>query len=127
KELNSTQICHFNNKETMNYALARASCFIEGSFCGKPKGTVIGFMGQEFPSAVLQVNGYNLRGSDLEGFHRSIKEKCSSDHSLCLNSYEENIFEKLILPSVKEDPNYVLITFARFGSGRWYDTLFHEI
>ncbi len=128
-EISNTILCHFNNKEEMGYALARASCFIEGSFCGHGKGTIIGFTDPGFRTALLSINGFDLKGSDLLQFYEAAKKKCeeSKSDNFCLNHFEKALFEEKILPWASAVPEYVLITFARFSGEQWYKSLLHEI
>lgn len=129
KEVANTILCHFNNKEEMGYALARASCFIEGSFCSHPRGTVIGFNDPGFRTALLSINGFDLKGSDLITFYKAAVQKCAETKSdeFCLNHFEKKFFENMIRPWSEAQPNFVLITFARFSGEHWHKSLVHEI
>lgn len=128
-EIKDTILCHFNNKEDMGYALARASCYIEGSFCGHEKGSIIGFNDPGFRAALLQINGYDLKGSDLIRFYNAVNTKCKESklEDICPNHFERKLFEEKLLPWATVKPNYVLITFARFNGENWYIALLHEI
>jgi len=129
KEIPDTFLCLFNSQEEMGYALSRASCFIEGSFCGHPKGTVVGFSDPGFRAAILQINGYDLKGSDLLRFHKAALKKCEEvkEPDFCLNHYENRAFQDFIIPMATQSPGSVLITFARFSAQPWNQTLVHEI
>jgi hypothetical protein len=128
-EVQDTFLCHFNNKEDMGYALARASCYIEGSFCGHERGTIIGFNDPGFRSALLQINGFDLKGTDLLRFYEATQKKCdeSKSEEFCFNHFEKSFFEKTIIPWSKSTPKFVLITFARFSGEPWHVSLVHEI
>ena len=129
-EVNDTVLCFHNNQEEMGFTLARASCFIEGSFCDHKKGHILSFSDQGFNRAVGQINGYDLTGKDLMHFYNSVKKKCSEsrvEEGFCFNDAEKMMFEGLILPMASSNPNFVLITFARLSRSPWPGVVTHEV
>lgn len=128
-EIKGAFLCAYYSQDFMNAVLARASWFIEGSL-SSPKGSVARFDDPEFRNFASVAGGHDLRGEDLAVFYKAVQKACAQTHdkNICFNQYEEEVFNKLIIPASKTYPHFVIITFAVVNAPmNWADVVTHEI
>jgi hypothetical protein len=124
-EINSTFLCFNESMFVMNRALARASMFVEG-LENVEKGTVVEHSDDRLGRVMRYAGGHDLRSDDLMEFYKAAHTQCALHAELCLNQYEEEIFNKLIVPKA-ERGDFVLITFAYKSLMSISDVVTHEI
>jgi len=122
EEISGTHLCQFRTTGAMMMALGRANFFIEG-YNGLKK-----LYRKGDPELNTQYGGFDLRGVDLVKFYEDALEACAKDGTDdCFLSQEKELFETLILPETKKNPNFIIITFANQGRVPWRDVVSHEI
>ena len=128
-EIRSTYFCLYSDQSAMNYALGRATCFIEGAFCNSPKATLLSTNDKTFLASVRQALGHDLRGEALIDFYKNLKGKC--DHKagadFCPTPHESELFEHIIIPEFQKDKDFVIIAAAHLGRGNFVGTFSHEV
>ena len=128
-EIRDTYFCLYSDQSSMNYALGRATCFIEGAFCNSPKGTLLSTNEKNFLASVRQTLGHDLRGAALADFYEKLKQKCEQQPQggFCPTPQESEIFERIILPGVQKSKDFIIVIAAHLGRGNFVGTFSHEV
>lgn len=137
QELRGAFFCVDDNMPNMARGLARASIFIEGApaeVTGThqiPKGNLVTQSASETAAYGRRCQGYDLKGDDLLNFYNAVQKACRASKNnpdVCLNQEEKEFFEQFILPQLRRNPQFVLITYAlRNTSESGLATASHEI
>lgn len=128
-EIKETYFCLYSDQSAMNYALGRATCYIEGAFCNSPKGTLLSTNEKNFLASVRQTLGHDLRGVALVEFYETLKRKCdqNSRSGFCPTPQESELFERIIVPSVLRNKDFIIVAAAHLGRGNFVGTFSHEV
>lgn len=128
-EIRDTYFCLYSDQSAMNYALGRATCYIEGAFCNRPKGTLLSTKDRNFLASVRQTLGHDLRGTALVGFYETLKSQCQIDPQggYCPTPQEAELFEQIIVPGVTRSKDFIVVAAAHLGRGNFVGTFSHEV
>ncbi len=129
-EIKGAYLCVSGTQTDMNRALVRASSYIEGLGSDGGKGRVLKFSDPNYSFGLRMVGGHDLRGPDLLRYYQAVVNACTQsggNNDICFDDYEKQIFEKLILPKAKAQPNFVVITYAIRSSMSYQQVVTHEI
>ncbi len=128
-EIRETYFCLYADQSAMNYALGRATCYIEGAFCNSSKGTLLSTKDMNFLASVRQTLGHDLRGPALLSFYETLKRNCRerSDDGFCPTPQESELFENIIIPGVNRSKDFIVVVAAHLGRGNFIGTFSHEI
>lgn len=128
-EIKETYFCLYSDQSAMNYALGRATCYIEGAFCNSPKGTLLTTKDKNFFASVRQTLGHDLRGAALVQFYENLKMKCQQqkEAGFCPTQQESELFERIIIPEVRRNKDFIIIAAAHLGRGNFVGTFSHEV
>jgi hypothetical protein len=123
-ELSHTFVCLSFDQRNMNLAFMRASYFVERS------QVILSHDDYSLKSYIEDIGGHDLKGQDLLRFYEASKLACEqsgNDKNICLNNQERELFEEFLLPEIKQNPNFVVITYAVKSSLYYESILSHEI
>lgn len=129
-EISDAFLCQSNTQTEMNYALARATFFVEGIENPNNKGKIKKHDDPVLNNYYELLSGHDLRGQDLLQFHQKVQEQCAASHGdyrTCYNPYEEDLFQNFILGEISKRKNFVVITFSNGGGADWHEVVTHEI
>lgn len=129
-EIKETYFCLYSDQSAMNYALSRATCYIEGAFCNGPKGTLLSTNDKNFLASVRQTLGHDLRGGALVEFYSLLKRLCQQggrETGFCPTPQEEELFERIIVPGVSQNKDFIVVVAAHLGRGNFVGTFSHEV
>lgn len=128
-EVRDTYFCLYSDQSAMNYALGRATCYIEGAFCNNPKGTLLSTNEKNFLASVRQTLGHDLRGVALVKFYENLKQKCEQQPQggFCPTPQELELFERVVVPGVQRSKDFIIVAAAHLGRGNFVGTFSHEV
>jgi len=128
-EIRETYFCLYSDQSAMNYALGRATCYIEGAFCNNPKGTLLSTNDKNFLSSIRQTLGHDLRGVALVDFYTTLKRQCEQrpKDGFCPTPQESELFERVIVPGVRQSRDFIVVVAAHLGRGNFVGTFSHEV
>jgi hypothetical protein len=129
QEIPGAHVCLSYDQKDMNLALGRASSYIEGTG-GNTKGVLINQDDKVFHSFLYDIGGHDLKGASLLNFYEVVQKACSEsneDENVCFSKNESELFSNFIIPAIKENPNFVLITYSLISSMDYENILSHEI
>ena len=122
-------LCLFSTMERMQWALLRASVFIEGQD-SLPAGIVYSHKSKDLNQTTAHVSGVDLKGEDLLKFYAEVNRQCEASHrnpDICLSKYEREIFDGLILPATAKQQPFVIIAAGLISRADLTGTISHEI
>jgi hypothetical protein len=120
QEIKNAFLCGNYSKSGMAQGLGRASAYIEGigsEITGGdpiPAGQLLGWDSQDLKTYGQEVEGFDLKGPDLMKFYAAVQSACATSAdktNICLNDLEREIFEKFLIPHIKNGSDFVVITF----------------
>lgn len=128
-EVKETFFCLYSDQSAMNYALGRATCYIEGAFCNSPKGSLLSTNEKNFLASVRQTLGHDLRGTALLEFYESLKRNCRQNpqEGFCPTPQEAELFEQIIVPGMQKSRDFIIVAAAHLGRGNFIGTFSHEV
>lgn len=125
QEIPGAHLCLSYTQEDMNMALGRASFFVEGT-AGAKKEVVVAQNDYTFRSYLNEIGGHDLKRQDLLRFYEAAQKACVKEKN-CFNKQESELFENFILPEIKKNPNFVIITYAIESTMDYEGIVTHEI
>jgi hypothetical protein len=129
QEIPSAHLCLSYKQSDMNLALARTAFFVEGTVSGV-KGNIVPHNDSNLLRYLKLFGGHDLRAEDLLAFYEAAQSKCSAskyDRNICLNDQELELYEDYVLPKIKRNANFVIITYSLISNMKYQDVVTHEI
>jgi hypothetical protein len=129
EEIKGAFLCQSYTQEGMNAALARTGAFVEGLDGIKPR-TLVTHDNHDIQLSFRRIGGHDYVGKDLKAFFDFITNECAKatdKKNVCLSPAEEEFYHDFILPQLRINPDFVVITFAARSNMAWDDVVTHEI
>jgi hypothetical protein len=129
KEIPGTHLCLSYKQKDMNLALARTAFFVEGTANGV-KGNIVPHNDPSLLRYLSLFGGHDLTAEDVLSFYEAAQSECSTsnyDINICLNEQELELYESYLLPKIRRNKNFVIITYSLISRMKYQDVVTHEI
>jgi len=127
EELGNVILCASYLQGDMNRIFARISAYSEGAY-EQPAKTLLPIGDENIEKAYLTLAGYDLPSTAVSSFFEETLAKCKAGKlNYCLNTYEEDFYEKVYKPLKARGTDFAIISFSVQSTYRYTEVINHEI